>query len=130
MFDEKTNEINGCINIHKKVIQLNDNLYIAGFGGSIPGYINNKEIWEGYPYKNENEFKKEFNILTNKMLNKKKEINNIQYILFTHCGPQYSSTTIDWRNNDLNKSIQSGSKTLSNIFFDNNLVKNIICVIY
>ena len=45
-------------NIHKRILQLDNELYIGGIGGSVPAvYETNhkKEAWPGFPYNSEND---------------------------------------------------------------------------
>lgn len=38
------------VNIHNRVIQIAEDLYVAGFGGSVSALDNQKQlVWKGYP---------------------------------------------------------------------------------
>jgi predicted MPP superfamily phosphohydrolase len=60
-FDDKAPEMTSqSINLHKQCIQLAPNLRLIGFGGSIPGFQNEKKTWDGFPFPTEYDFAKEF----------------------------------------------------------------------
>jgi len=120
-------------NIHSKFFQLDKDLFLFGFGGSIPAfpsklnvsdcnlyeeidYENN--VYSGYPfegnYKISDEklfegFKKGWEDSKNQLESEKQVLK--QVILLTHLGPFYSQTTI---NQEFNKYIYMGSKYLDN----------------
>ncbi len=49
------------INIHKEVVEIDEDLVMVGFGGSLPAFNEkNEKRWKGYPFGSEEEFEKEF----------------------------------------------------------------------
>eukprot|EP01083_Nonionella_stella_P240225 839986_1 len=48
----------GCFNIHKQLhaVEGEDNLFLAGFGGSVPAKIGSNPIWSGYPFATDADF--------------------------------------------------------------------------
>jgi Icc-related predicted phosphoesterase len=110
-------------NLHKKYKKLANDLYLVGLGGSVPAitsqhYVDDKDfipyidvkdeiIWQGYPYNFPREnpnYKSSDDIFMNDLNDawniSRKEIeeNNTtpekSFILLTHCGPFYSSTSV------------------------------------
>jgi len=79
------------VNMHLRSYDLDSDLVLVGFGGSVPAYHQGKQIWEGFPYKTEDEFKSEFDKVTNLIegLEHHKSV-----LLMTHNGPSESSTVI------------------------------------
>ncbi|CAD8176796.1 unnamed protein product [Paramecium octaurelia] len=104
----------GFINIHKKSLQIRDDLWIVGLGGSIPGYNKQGLIWQGYPYKSDEEYSQD--------LEKLKLPKEGKIILITHIGPALSQTTIS-SENGWDDVIKSGSDSQSNLIKNK---KNII----
>ena len=130
MFDGKHKDIHGCINVHNDIIQMDDYLYVTGFGGSVPAFINHEQVWKGYPFVNENEFNIAFNEYAQRLIQHANEHKDAQYILLTHIGPTHSSTVVDWRHNDINKRIESGSITITKLLLNSNTQDKIICNIH
>ena len=95
------------LNLHHRVIKLDQGLYIAGIGGSCPAYEiledqSAKEIWEPVPWKKETDLYTHLKGLINHVenelvkgssLNKEGEDNSV-LILLTHMGPRSSSSTV------------------------------------
>ena len=81
-------------NLHLTRFQINKDLQIVGLGGAIPAFKlpidEKKPFYEGFPYQNDSEFKKD--------IEKIQEFfsENLQTILITHNGPTNSSTAIDY----------------------------------
>ncbi|CAD8075659.1 unnamed protein product [Paramecium sonneborni] len=95
----------GFTNVHKKSLQIGEDLWIVGLGGSIPGFNKQGLIWQGYPYKSDEEYQQDLEKLN------VPEVGNI--ILMTHIGPSESQTTIS-SENGWDNLIRSGSDSLSN----------------
>ena len=122
-----------CTNIHNKVIKIDDNLFMAGFGGSLPAYQNNAVKWQGYPYNNNDEYSKDFapfieNIVVKTINDEKMKENNIKnsIILFTHNGPSDCSTTIDWRDQNVGQQIFMGCDAVRDAILSESIVKFLI----
>ena len=121
-------------NIHKCFYQLTKDLYVFGFGGSVPAILSKyttdktslfndvtKEIlWHGYPYIGEydiadQKFEKDFMEAWNeglKMIEKERNsLEGIKFILMTHVGPFYSNSSV-LVNKD--KFVYMGSQFLNN----------------
>jgi Icc-related predicted phosphoesterase len=124
------------INLHKKFIKIANDLYFIGLGGSVPTIVSkdalpnaipyvdatDEILWEGYPYQ-DNFTKPNYNnsdIIYQKDLQEvwaklafhitqNNTTENIKYVLLTHNGPFYSSTTIQVNKG---KIAYMGSKTL------------------
>lgn len=83
-------------NVHLRCLSIAPNLYVAGLGGSVPGYQDGKKLWDGFPYRNQEEMGVDLNKLLDPLM--KSETSPLteddQLILMTHCGPTESSTTI------------------------------------
>ena len=47
MFDKDSKSINDCENIHNRLFKIQDNLFLAGFGGATPAYQGETQKWEG-----------------------------------------------------------------------------------
>ncbi|EGR32261.1 spfh domain band 7 family protein [Ichthyophthirius multifiliis] len=90
---ENTRITQHSYNIHKSVFEINTSLSVIGFGGSIPGYQHiqgeQKLVWEGFPFLNEEEIKNESEQFFDDQFKQEK-----QFILLTHVGPSCSQTTI------------------------------------
>jgi len=100
-------------NIHNKFVKIHENnLYVAGFGGSIDAYLyENKEKveWLGFPYTDEQYGKGLGHLMEAWDRIKKNEDNSL--ILLTHIGPAWISTTSkNCKPYNDNERIQSGSE--------------------
>jgi Icc-related predicted phosphoesterase len=84
-------EIPNAINIHKRAVQLDESLILVGLGGAIPISKDKKDILEGFPYKNDEDFSKDVNACLESA--SKKFGNDVDYILLTHIGPSASTTS-------------------------------------
>lgn len=93
------------ININNKVISIENNLHIIGFGGSIPAYREGKMQFPGYPYNTDEEL--------NNDLIKLEEYMNLEgeYIFCSHCGPDKSLTSLGY-GKDENLKFSSGSESV------------------
>jgi Icc-related predicted phosphoesterase len=121
-------------NIHKCFYQITKDLYVFGFGGSVPTIlskfnvdqtclftdITNDILWEGYPFigdydSADNAFKTEFMEAWSSGLeeikNERGTLEGIKFILLTHNGPFYSNTSVL---NYKNRFSYMGSKFLNN----------------
>lgn len=50
----------GFYNMHGRRMEISEGLDLIGFGGSTPGYVEGKEVWSGYPYKNDKDLSEEW----------------------------------------------------------------------
>lgn len=99
-----------AINLHKRAIQLDDNLVIIGLGGSIPVQKDGKDLLEGFPYKTDEEYTKDLDACVDAAF--KKFGPDCDYVLLTHLGPVESPTS------DLflgKETTHAGSKGLSEL---------------
>ena len=105
---------------------------MAGFGGSVPAFCDSKLHWAGYPYNNEDEMAKAYNPFIDSIIIDKENIikTNKSIILFTHNGPSMCSTTMDWRMNDENKIIKTGSINIMKSLLNEKLRDKLICNIH
>jgi len=118
-------KIGNGVNVHKKVVELDSDLILCGFGGSVPAYHNGIKTWEGYPFNSEDEFKAEFDILL-------KEIDNHPnkfIFLMTHNGPSGSSTVV-YQKTLSDKLILSGSNVLSDYLRTKDAQSRMVCNIH
>eukprot|EP01083_Nonionella_stella_P009564 27485_1 len=132
--NEKYVHFGECVNIHKQLYRVEgeDNLFMAGFGGSGPAMCESQVKWKGYPFKDDEEFGKEFNpFMKNSVIKNKEQIKTDKSIvLFTHVGPSMSSTAMDWRNMDKDKVIYTGSDHVTNAVLNKELRDTWICNIH
>lgn len=116
----------GGINIHKSYIKLADNLVMIGLGGSVPGMqlVNGSyvQVWEPYPYKDDEDYKKNLDETLNKAFSMGE---STDYVLLTHVGPWNSSTAI--YNKKVGNPIYSGSQSLGDalIKYQDKIICNI-----
>jgi Icc-related predicted phosphoesterase len=151
LFDVETPNLTiRSINLHKKYFKIANDLYLIGLGGSVPTITSNQVIpntipyldvsdnilWEGYPYQDnftspnyENSdqiYKKDLEEVWEKVSNHITQTNttdNIKYILLTHNGPFYSSTSLQINKG---KIAYMGSKELGDFLNNNdNIMLNI-----
>jgi Icc-related predicted phosphoesterase len=141
LFDENFNldtDSDKTQNLHKNIIKIKNDLYIAGIGGSIPiingtnykkgeipfSSINtNDVIISGFPYDDSSDYEasdKEFQKDLNYTLDKIKD-NKIFIILISHIGPIYSYTSIQ-KINDTCPMGYLGSKKLFDTFMNNDQI--------
>eukprot|EP01083_Nonionella_stella_P009565 27486_1 len=131
--DDKYVHFGECVNIHKQLYRVEgeDNLFMAGFGGSPPAICESQVKWSGYPFKDDAEYGKEFNpFIENIVIKDKKIETDKSIVLFTHIGPSMSSTAMDWRNMDKDKVIYTGSDHLMNAILNKELRDKLICNIH
>lgn len=115
------------INLHGKHMKLANDLYLVGLGGAIPTVestydpddkefflysdVTDKTKWDGYPYYNDKDYNSDLQRtmkITKEAIAESNSTPGIQFILLTHNGPFYSSTTICKHD----KCIYMGSKSL------------------
>lgn len=123
-----------CMNIHNKLYRVEGetNLFLAGFGGSVPAFCDSKLHWTGYPFSNDDEFGKIYNSFIDSIIDDKNNMiqTNKSIVLFTHNGPSMCSTTMDWRMNDENKIIKTGSINIMKSLLNDKLKDKLICNIH
>lgn len=108
--------------LHKQYYQLDEDLYVAGIGGSIVAVLDGKndKEWDGYPYNqdsntdSDNAFKKDI-IETLDLLKSNPNASKKKIVLLTHNGPKNDTTTKSIHDN---KVVQSGSSELCKIISD------------
>ena len=139
-FYEPTQD-DSLINLHRTSYKIDEGLYITGFGGATPGfktgeklltdypfYSSNFEVaWPGYPYnanfeESEAAYEEDFTSYWTEIKTKAEE--NASFLLVTHQGPFFSSTTLMVKDN---KYIYSGTKFLWKFLFSGkeNIVLNV-----
>ncbi|XP_019863786.1 PREDICTED: uncharacterized protein LOC100634094 [Amphimedon queenslandica] len=101
-------------NVHLHTIPVAPGLFLSGLGGSVPGYQDGKQCWDGFPYNNEDDINKDLTQLLEPFLGKDTPLRSPedQLILMTHCGPSNSSTSRFC--DDPNAVIEAGSMSLYN----------------
>lgn len=116
-----------AINMYKKSFLIDDHLVLVGMGGSIPAVKeeNKKwvEVWEGYPYKSDEEYKKDLDETFEGAF--KKFGSDSDYILLTHVGPWDSITSISHMSGS---TIYAGSQ--AQMALHAKYTKNILCSIH
>ncbi len=113
------------LNVHFKFVEVFPKLYIAGFGGSVPGFVvGHKEepAFLGYPFNDEQDVEK---ALSSFLHQNESGIQNNQFIFVSHCGPMKSPTSILWENN---QEIDTGSSTLDKMLTDHS--KNMVAYLH
>lgn len=111
-------------NVHNQVVDLVDDssLRLVGFGGSVPAFVRDTGDlkWEGYPFKNEHDFRKEFNELMQTRVLLEHGVgssdDNRQMILMTHVGPSGSDTAL-YQDSIDSPAVLSGSDTLRDFLY-------------
>ena len=130
--DDRYYRFGDCINIHSRIYQVEgeDNLFMAGFGGSVPALCENKVYWTGYPYSTEEEFNKEYSVFMEELIGHKDIGTSDSVVLFTHNGPAKCSTAMDWRLKDENKVILTGSSSITKSLLNDKVSDKLICNIH
>mmetsp|Transcript_15823 Transcript_15823/g.61827 ORF Transcript_15823/g.61827 Transcript_15823/m.61827 type:complete len:281 (+) Transcript_15823:7-849(+) len=96
-------------NFHNAFVPIARGLLLCGFGGSVPGYRNGQQVWEGYPYTDNPSMEPALASLL-----PVDSSNETQLLLVTHVGPSSSATAVDQV--DLEKAeITTGSSALDNL---------------
>ena len=107
------------VNCHNRLIQLQEDLFVLGIGGSCIAYEGEKEMWAAYPYSSD--------IDTKRLESLSKSLTNGQsVIMFTHCPPS-SFTSSLYRKSELSRLIQTGSRSLTS--FLTGLIKEVCCFV-
>ncbi|KAI3640688.1 hypothetical protein MIR68_001566 [Amoeboaphelidium protococcarum] len=132
------------VSVHRRVLDITPphckdaSLYIAGLGGSTPGYKYhdfNYFEWDGYPYKFHHHPEEWMSSDLGSLLSQQQSQISHQgghggrnTILMTHCGPAYASTT-DINRQPLyqNSRINSGSFALNQYLMDS-YVQSSVCL--
>eukprot|EP00118_Oscarella_pearsei_P015540 m.140538 g.140538 ORF g.140538 m.140538 type:complete len:289 (+) comp38312_c0_seq6:264-1130(+) len=107
------------INVHGRCVRLTDDLSLVGFGGSIPGYQNGKQVWEGFPFESEEDMAKELDPFLSLQFHPEPSGSDSpsavregdSVILMTHLGPSQTDTTIV-HEGSITDPILTGSSTL------------------
>ena len=130
--DEKYYKFGECVNIHSRVYRVEGetNLFMAGFGGSVPALCENEVYWTGYPYADEEAFSKEYGPFIEEVIGHKEIETDHSVVLFTHNGPAMCSTAMDWRLKDENKVILTGSSSITKSLLNEKLSDKLICNIH
>ncbi|ELP83493.1 hypothetical protein EIN_377180 [Entamoeba invadens IP1] len=116
------------VNLHRCVYHLAENLVVVGCGGSIPQYDKHICHKEGYPFENDEQFKKQLDeimpddgeIPTTKMTD--------SIIVVTHCGPSCSHTALKFSHKK--SMLQTGSPSLSSKVENSIYRKRLTCVLH
>lgn len=97
------------VNIHNRVIQIAEDLYVAGFGGSVSALDNQKQlVWKGYPVA-----KGDFNVSQlQKSIAKLPKSSSL--VIMTHNPPKIAPTSVLY-SSKLNKKIFTGSRKLDSL---------------
>eukprot|EP00485_Elphidium_margaritaceum_P007169 CAMPEP_0202709590 /NCGR_PEP_ID=MMETSP1385-20130828/21685_1 /ASSEMBLY_ACC=CAM_ASM_000861 /TAXON_ID=933848 /ORGANISM="Elphidium margaritaceum" /LENGTH=404 /DNA_ID=CAMNT_0049368887 /DNA_START=33 /DNA_END=1247 /DNA_ORIENTATION=+ len=129
---EKYRKMGQCINIHNQLhrVQGETNLFLAGFGGSVPAFCDGKLYWTGYPYADDDAFGAEYTPFIDALIKNKDIGENGSVVLFTHNGPALCGTTMDWRLNAANKVITTGSQHVTQSLLNEKLSGKVICNIH
>jgi len=113
-------ELPEAMNLHKRAMQIDDNLILIGLGGSLPAKKEEKDILEGYPYEKAEDYGKD---LASCMDAAEKTFGpNVSYLLLTHIGPAESTTTEVYLNND---TVNGGFKEFAAILKEKNIVGHV-----
>lgn len=113
-------EVPGAMNLHKRAVQLDEGLVIIGLGGAIPAKKEDKDVLEGYPYTNEEEFTKDLSTCIETAT--KTFESNTNFLLLTHIGPKESATSEVHIGAD---KIDAGYKGVSELIKDKNIIGHI-----
>jgi hypothetical protein len=83
-------------NIHNRLIRLRPDLYVVGFGGSIPAYKDGNQFWDGFPHTTIESYTQEVQkLMTSVFANEHSPLkDNDSVILMIHNGPDLSSTSV------------------------------------
>lgn len=108
-------------NIHGRTIELASDLFITGWGGSTPAHLkkNGSPIYEGFPFKSEEEMAADF-----KKKLPEKLTPGVFHILMTHMGPDASGTS----ENHEGELITMGSKTITEYILKNK--ETLVCNVH
>jgi len=130
--DERYHKFGECVNIHSRLhrVEGESNLFMAGFGGSVPALCANEVHWTGYPFVDEAAFNKEYEPFIEGVIGDDRIETAKSVVLFTHNGPAMSSTTMDWRLKDENKVILMGSQSVTKSLLNEKLSDKLICNIH
>eukprot|EP01095_Lingulamoeba_sp_RSL-Kostka_P014276 TRINITY_DN6181_c0_g1_i1.p1 TRINITY_DN6181_c0_g1~~TRINITY_DN6181_c0_g1_i1.p1 ORF type:complete len:275 (+),score=88.45 TRINITY_DN6181_c0_g1_i1:50-874(+) len=121
-------------NIHYSNIRIIEKLLLCGFGGSVPAYQENEEgilkkRWEGYPFKNDDEFKDQLEHIFSDDIVGEDILDDDKIILMTHTGPNQSNTVQD--QTDLTVPvIHSGSDSLREFLLEDYQQKHVLLNIH
>ena len=79
------------INLHMRKVTVAPNLQLLGLGGSVPGFRRGEKIWDGFPYRTDDEYNTDLSKLIQPLLEGSKFRASDAVILMTHVGPHHSS---------------------------------------
>lgn len=79
------------LNVHSRKVQIAPNLILLGFGGSVPGFVDGKKVWEGFPFTSDKQFGEELGGLLDPVVEQDDVPAEDSYIIMTHDGPNNSS---------------------------------------
>ena len=76
-------------NVHLKRVKVAPKLHLLGLGGSVPGYLNGKHHWDGYPYTTDSDMAKDLTKLLDPVFyDESSTLKPEDAVIFmTHCGP-------------------------------------------
>ena len=76
-----------------RIVQIAPRLHLVGHGGSIPGFRDGKQVWDGFPYRSDEAMGDDLQALLNPIF--LSELSSVgkedSVILMTHNGPSESS---------------------------------------
>lgn len=112
-----TLELPGAMNLHKRAMQIDENLILIGLGGSLPVKKGEKDVLEGYPYEKAEDYGKDLEGCMNAAT--KVFGPNVSYLLLSHIGPVESMTSEVYLNGD---TVNAGFKGFSDVLKERNVV--------
>jgi len=137
MFDNKlTRSFDNIQVIHKSIVELTKDLYLAGFGGSVPStHISPPEIcgtraWEGYPHRSDDSFGQDLLPFVETIKAELTQDDSKQFIFVTHNGPYDCDTTLFQKYDITSPKITSGSVPLRSALESLEIQSNCVCHIH
>eukprot|EP01091_Cochliopodium_minus_P003838 TRINITY_DN13792_c0_g1_i1.p1 TRINITY_DN13792_c0_g1~~TRINITY_DN13792_c0_g1_i1.p1 ORF type:complete len:296 (-),score=89.41 TRINITY_DN13792_c0_g1_i1:89-976(-) len=120
---------NTSVNIHNSVLtNFAPNLILCGYGGAGPGLVDDKVVWQGFPFAKDDDI----SVGYNKLINEREELKDLKkedsVIFLTHCGPMSSSTSVHHKIGK--QTVQSGSKSLDNLIRTQKVQDNVFINIH
>lgn len=79
------------LNVHTRRVKLAPSLFLVGVGGSVPSFVEGKELWEGYPYSSDKQFGEVLSAVLDPVLEQEDLPRGDSYIIMTHDGPNKCS---------------------------------------
>eukprot|EP00117_Sycon_ciliatum_P001120 scpid87315/ scgid6916/ len=102
MFGDWSPMSKSSVMIHKSLCRVTPSLVLAGFGGSVPGYVHGQQVWKGYPFNSNEEMETELRPLMEAIAKEPASgsdpgtLHVGDSVLFvSHVGPDGSDTALD-----------------------------------